>query len=99
MVSEQKIKIRNLKKQIQSEQDVLVEAIKTSTSQAAPTEDNKEEKPDLNALISLHKGKVADLRKQLKEAKQNRTGSSFFEFTPSPPNRRIMRLARKLKKI
>lgn len=103
MKNERKEKIRSLKNQILVEQDALVESIKAAPSPEEVTslteEQQKEKKNLLQADIAKRKGMISSLKDELKHVRMNKYMSKFFEWMPTPPNRKMMRMARKLKRI
>lgn len=103
MKNERKEKIKDLKNRILVEQNALVEATKT----ALPPEEllkleesqQREKSEEFKADVMKRKANISVLKDELKHVRMNKYSSQFFTFIPSRPNRRMMRLARKLKHI
>jgi len=103
MKNERKEKIKDLKARIVAEQNALVDTTKT----ALPPEEllkleesqQREKSEEFKTEVTKRKGNIIALKDELKEVRMNKYSSQFFSFIPSKPNRRMMRMARKLKHI
>ena len=102
MAPEQKKKVKELKAQVQTKQDEFLEFIKGFNLEEElkkPKEEQDASRKEHAKQTQIFKHQLEDLREQLKHARMNKNGSSFFEFIPTGPNRRFRKLARKSKLV
>lgn len=99
MKDTRKEKIRNLKNQITLEKSALTEILAEAPILTDTTEQTKEKIAKRKTEIATKRAIISNLEEELNLVRMNRLSSSFFEFTPTPPNRRQRRAMRKLNRI
>lgn len=99
--SEQKEKIRNLKTQIKSTQEELTEMLinlDVKKELELPKEEQETNKKTFTDSLAIKRATLTGLKGELKEARMNIHGSSFFQYIPhTGMNRRQARQFRKLR--
>ncbi len=99
--SEQKTKIQNYKKQIKQEQlDIqdLISNLDIKKEYELPEEEQNKSGESFKNKLAIKKANVTALKSQLNDARLNKLGSSFFEYTPhTGMNRQQARKFRKLR--
>lgn len=97
--SEQKTKMRNYKSQIkieQSEIQNLLANLDVKKEFELPKEEQDANAKTFKDNLAIKKANITALKSQLNDARLNRLGSSFFEYTPHEGLNRIQ--ARKFRK-
>jgi hypothetical protein len=89
-IDPRKAKIRELKTSIKQGQDELSLMIAAEIKE----EDKEKQKTD----IMVKKTLIQNMQIELKQVRDNKLSSRFFEFTPTPPNRAQARNFRKNRK-
>lgn len=99
--SEQKEKIRNLKKGIKQNEEELSEIISSldvEKEMKLTPEEQEANKKTFRDNIALKRANITALKSELKTARLNKNGSSFFEYTPhNGMNRRQARQFRRMR--
>lgn len=102
MKDQRKQKIKRLKTQIKWTQR-QVKNLLTSLNvekEAELTEEQREEnRKKFKDTLSLKKVTIENTEEELAKVIANKNSSSFFEFLPTPPNRKMKRRARKLRRL
>ena len=98
-VDERKQRIRNLKASNKEIQDDIVEMIKNvdvKEESELPEEEQKNKKDAFGAKMAEKRAVISANEEEMKKLRENKYGSSFFEFTPNKGmNRRQARQFRR----
>ncbi len=100
-ISEQKEKIRNLKEGIKKtteEMSDIVASLDVEKEMKLTPEEQAANKKAFGDAIALKRANITALKAELKTARLNKNGSSFFEYTPhTGMNRRQARQFRRMR--
>lgn len=100
-ISEQKEKIRNLKKgikQTEEELSAIISTLNVEEELKLTPEEQETNKRTFRDKIALKRANITALKAELKTARLNKNGSSFFEYTPhNGMNRRQARQFRRMR--
>lgn len=100
MKDQRKEKIKELKDQIKTTQEGLLKKINEVDLEkelSKSEEDRTKSSQEFKNEVEVGKVHIDNLKEALKQTRDNKYSSSFFEFIPSSPNRQMRRLAVKNK--
>lgn len=94
-----KAKIRELKDVIKLATEEYIAYTKKFREEEKVGDMTPEAKEEYQRAIGTRGAVLEGLREELKSTRMNKTGSKFFEFQPSAPNRRTRRAFAKLRRV
>lgn len=94
-------KIKVLKEQIKAENEKLTEILAeldVTKELELSKEEQEKNKTEWKTKTEVKRVEIDNLKEELKQTRLNKYSSSFFEFMPTGPNRRMRRSYRKMKR-